>query len=92
MDKSSNKQGFYTYRKLSKSQRRAFKLAYKMERQYEAEKRKKAGVKNDEAFIAYLRDTYFTSAEFFLFAFSFKSSPQGLEYWFKIQRAFKEKG
>jgi hypothetical protein len=91
MDKTKNKRGFYAYRKLTKSQRRAFKQAYGLERKHDTDKRKKAGLKNVEPFIGYLRDTYLNTSDFILFGFAWNVSPKGAGYWSKIKALLTEK-
>ena len=86
-----NKRGYYAYRKLTKRQRREFRRAFALERKNEVKDRRLLGLKSVDGLSHYLRDTYQQPKDFLLFAFSYRDSPQGLQYWYGVQRNLQEK-
>lgn len=91
MDKHLNKKGFFAYRKLTRAERREFRKTFKLERKEEVKDRKRLGLKSVDGLSHYLRDTYQQPKDFLLFAFSYRDSPQGLQYWYGVQRSLQEK-
>ena len=85
------KKGFYSYRKLTRKERRAFRTAFKLERKEMVKDRSKMGLKSEDGLIHYLRDDYMRPADFVLFAFAWSVSPLGGQYWNVLHKQLQQK-